>query len=136
MIWCLFLTSATRRPTMRTLHTCTCSPRLLCKTMRTPPVPTCGAAHTCGVAPAKATHTCTPCLATAAGHYAQDDEKALAMVVALQRLGLVAKFYVVANTSNAVDRGCLAKGTLQAINATDEPEPLTLTLALNPTPNP
>ena len=104
--------------------------------MRTPRVPTCGAAHTCGVAPANAAHTCTPCLATGVGHYAQDDEKALAMVVALQRLGVVAKFYVVANTSNAVDRGCLAKGTLQAINATDEPEPLTLTLALNPTPNP
>jgi len=58
------------------------------------------------------------------------------MVVALQRLGVVAKFYVVANTSNAVDRGCLAKGTLQAINARDEPEPSTLTLTLNPNPNP
>ena len=94
------------------------------------------ALHTCGVAPANAAHTCTPCLATGVGHYAQDDEKALAMVVALQRLGVVAKFYVVANTSNAVDRGCLAKGTLQAINARDEPEPSTLTLTLNPNPNP
>ena len=136
MIWCSFLTSATRRhrPTMRTLHTCTCRPRFavlhLCKTMRTPPVPTCGAAHTCGVAPANAAHTCTPCLATGVGHYAQDDEKALAMVVALQRLGLVAKFYAVANTSNAVDRACLAKGTLQAVNAMDEPE------SLNPNPGP
>jgi hypothetical protein len=43
------------------------------------------------------------------------------MVVALQQLGVVAKFYVVANTSNAVDRACLAKGTLQAITARDEP---------------
>ena len=98
--------------------------------MRTPRVPTCGAAHTGGVAPANAAHTCTPCLATGVGHYAQDDEKALAMVVALQRLGLVAKFYAVANTSNAVDRACLAKGTLQAINAMDEPE------SLNPNPGP
>ena len=43
------------------------------------------------------------------------------MVVALQRLGVVANFSVVANTSNAVDRACLAKGTLQAINAGDVP---------------
>ena len=45
----------------------------------------------------------------------------LTTVVALQQLGVVAKFYVVANTSNAVDRACLAKGTLQAITARDEP---------------
>ena len=66
-------------------------------------------------------HTCTPCLIAGSGDCAQDDEKALAMVVALQRLGVVANFYVVANTSNAVDRACLAKGTLQAINARDIP---------------
>lgn len=66
-------------------------------------------------------HTCTPCLTAGSGDCAQDDEKALAMVVALQRLGVVANFYVVANTSNAVDRACLAKGTLQAINARDIP---------------
>ena len=66
-------------------------------------------------------HACTPCLTAGVGHHAQDDEKALAMVVALQRLGVVANFYAVANTSNAVDRACLAKGTLQVIYARDEP---------------
>ena len=111
---------------MRTLHTCT--PRLavlhLCKNNAQPSCAYLRRCTHCGVAPANAAHTCTPCLATGVGHYAQDDEKALAMVVALQRLGLVAKFYAVANTSNAVDRACLAKGTLQAINAMDEPESL------------
>lgn len=43
------------------------------------------------------------------------------MLVALQRLGLVAKLGVVANTSNAVDRALLAKGTLKTMNAGDVP---------------
>ena len=126
MIWCSFLTSATRRhwPTTRTLHTCTCAHthRLWCCTPANAHLLCIPAAlHTPAGSHLHAAHTCTPCLATGVGHYAQDDEKALAMVVALQQLGVVAKFYVVANTSNAVDRACLAKGTLQAITARDEP---------------
>ena len=51
--------------------------------------------------------------------YTQDDEKALAMIVALQRSGIIANFTVVVNTSSGLQRAKLAKGTLNTLGAGD-----------------
>eukprot|EP01062_Namystynia_karyoxenos_P063145 TRINITY_DN55966_c0_g1_i1.p2 TRINITY_DN55966_c0_g1~~TRINITY_DN55966_c0_g1_i1.p2 ORF type:complete len:387 (+),score=98.65 TRINITY_DN55966_c0_g1_i1:80-1240(+) len=51
----------------------------------------------------------------------QDDEKALAVAVALRRLGLIGELAVVANLSPALMRARLAKGTLGALGCPEVP---------------
>ena len=49
----------------------------------------------------------------------QDDEKALAMAVAMRRLGLIGNLWVIANMGDSVMRARLAKGTVSALGAND-----------------
>ena len=50
-----------------------------------------------------------------------DDEKALAMAVAMRRLGLIGNLSVIANYGNALLRARLAKGTVTVLGANDVP---------------
>ena len=49
----------------------------------------------------------------------QDDEKALAMAVAMRRLGLIGNLFVIANMGDSLMRARLAKGTVSALGAND-----------------
>ena len=51
----------------------------------------------------------------------QDDEKALAMAVAMRRLGLIGNLSVVANLGDSLARARLAKGTVSVLGAHDVP---------------